>query len=316
MKALVIAMCAALALVLGCSDDDENCVNCPRTIPDPTIQNIWPNADKTSWTYTYTARMWSGGPTIFPNEDDVPATPLPSWTEIHDLVQSHIPVEPFTTTQGVFRMQFDGMVTTAFDVTAQNLKTELFLQTGSALEPRNATDGEVILHQISTVGERYGSDGFEQVPSFPTFVHGGPWEKTSEHIGTYNDLEARLAWEFLTDKLSVGSDFKYQVLPTFTDHVFLYGFVDGQSVVETEAGTFEKGLVFLYILDHGTTAVTDINGDVIGYMRTLDYGSVVYVPSVGPVFSYERAGVEPGNPPSDGVMDITLSLIGSSTLGK
>ena len=155
--------------------------------------------------------------------------------------------------------------------------------------------------------------GHAQLLSMPNLIHGGAWEKTAEWIGTYNDLSARLAWKFLADDITVGSEFSYQLVPDFSDDTFLHGRVHRQMSVETEVGTFEKALDCLYILDWGISTATDTQGEVVGYFRVFDYGRVIYAPTIGPVYSSERWTVEPGNPPTPGLEDFTTILIGTST---
>ena len=350
MKTFVAAMCAALVLMIGCNDDDSNCVTCPKSTPNPTLGNIWPNADKTAWTYQYAWRWWEGQMTIYATRDEVPSVPLPDWSEIFDLVQSAAPVEPYTTTRGIYRMQFDGMKTTDDGVTAQNLTAELFLELGQGVE-RHADEGTALLRRlyvarpdlrekiVSFLGSNSevasslvregtlgfsprGSTGGHGVPGslaqpfgFPVLIHGGVWEKTDQWIGTYENVSPRLWWKFLADDLAVGSGFTYQLFPEFVDDNYLLCHAYRHVRVQTEVGTFEKALDCLYIVDRGITVATDPQGSIIGYNRMFDYGRVIYAPTIGPVYSYERSAVEPGNPPSGGFSDTTLRLVGSSTIG-
>jgi len=202
-------------------------------------------------------------------------------------------------------MQFDGMITTQSGVTAQNLADEFFLEDAlgtKRFEPTNKMPNGP-----------YGIPGGSvQILDVPNLIHGGVWEKTTEWIGIYNDLSSRLAWKFLPEDITVGSEFSYQLIPEFTDHTFLHGRVHRQFDVETEIGTFEKALDCLYILDWGISAVSDIQGQIVGYIRTFDYGRVIFAPTIGPVYSYERWTVEPGTPPTPGLADFTTSLIGTT----
>jgi hypothetical protein len=43
-------------------------------------------------------------------------------------------------------------------------------------------------------------------------------------------------------------------------------------------------------------------------------GRVVYAPTVGPVYSYERLGVEPGETLSAGLADFTEQLVETNVL--
>jgi len=144
MKTALATICAVILLVAGCSDESE-CPTCPgddkTEVPNPTLQNIWPNADKTSWTYQQEVRVWEGDITIYPTRDDIPTAPLPSWSEVFDLVESRTPVEPHTATRRIYRMQFDGVTTTGSGVTAQRRTDEVFIETAQGVERYTATHG-------------------------------------------------------------------------------------------------------------------------------------------------------------------------------
>ncbi|UCH83030.1 MAG: hypothetical protein JSW50_11230 [Candidatus Latescibacterota bacterium] len=352
MRTVIATICAVLLLLAGCSDESD-CPTCPGDgkieVPDPSLQNIWPNADKTSWTYRQNHRVWEGNITIYPTRDDIPNVPLPTWSEIFSLVEARTPVEPNTATRRIYRMQFDGVTTTTSGVTAQRLTDEVYIETAQGLKRGAEKLGMPILTRLFTIRPdiwnriRQSKDpilglGLTSDPSggatvlahgeniwhgllsnparilyMPYLLRGGAWEKTAEWIGLYDDLSARLAWKFLAEDITVGSEFSYQLIPDFSDDTFLHGRVYRQTSVETEIGTFEKALDCLYILDFGISTVTDLQGEVVGYMRSFDYGRVIYAPTIGPVYSYERWGVEPGDPPTPGFEDFTTMLIGTGT---
>jgi hypothetical protein len=314
MKTLLITISAMLVLFFGCSNDE--CVQCPPVVPVPTIDNIWPNADKMAWTYAYEQREWGGEATIYPTRDDIPDVPLPKWSEIFDLVEEHAPKEPFTTVSSEYRLRFDGLTTTESGVTAQNLVME-FLTTGA--EDTKTVSRTFDLKQVIAARQvslnRVPPD-FDQVPSWPHLIHGGAWEKTPQWIGTYGDLSEELAWKFLASDLSPGSEFSFPLTSTLTEGPVLHGRVHREVTVETKVGTFARALDCLYIVDLGILTVLDLEGGVAGYIRQFEYGRVIYAPTIGPVYGYERWGVEPGSPPSDGFSDITLSLVGLSNAGN
>ena len=333
MKTAIAVLCVVLALMIGC-DDDEDCVNCPGPAPSPTLQNVWPNADSSSWTYDYQMRQWEADVTIYPTRAQVPTT-SPSWTEIFDLCESHAPQTPFAITDRVYTMKFNGMTTTGAGVTAQNLETALEVVGGANAGQIAAARTPALLRRLyaarpdlrekilSSLGQISENDraGWStisgapaQIEEFPILVHGGPWEKASNYIGTYYNDVVRLAWKFLTSNLFTGSEFSYQLMPNFAEDLVLHCRVYRRMTVTAPAGTFQQALDCLYWLDYGITTVTDVYGDPKGYIRTYGYGRVIYAPTVGPVHSYERWGVEPGDPPSGGFMDITIDLTASSTL--
>ena len=49
-------------------------------------------------------------------------------------------------------------------------------------------------------------------------------------------------------------------------------------------------------------------------MRNFDYGMVVYAPTVGPIYDYERCIVFVGDPDYLRIGDVTLGLTAASTL--
>ena len=288
MKLLLVTICAALLLLPGCSDDE--CVQCTGQTQEPTLDNIWPNKDKTSWTYAFESRQWDQNVTIYPTRDDIPSGPLPTWSEIFDLVEAHAPKEPYISLTGVYKMRFDGMKTTESGVTAQNLVTEFVRDDGQSVQ-------------------NLAPEVFEQVPIFHYLIHGGAWEKTTEWIGSYGDLNEELAWKFLTSDLSVGSEFSFPLLSMSTEGPMLRGRVHRQIDVKTDIGTFATALDCLYLVDLGILTVVDLEGNVDGYIRVLQYGRVIYAPTSGPVYDYERWGVELGDSLSDGWADVTMSIV-------
>jgi len=298
-----------LLFTAGCSDDDD-CVQCPADLfPNPTIENIWPNADQRTWTYTYQSREWEGEVTVYLTPEDVPDVPLPSWTEVFNLVQARTPVTPFVPAETEYRLRFDGMTTTGPGVTAQNLVDELLLiGSASGTATRRQPLLDLILHPQSRL-ENLAARQSTQEPPWPLLLHGGAWEKTASHLGMYGELDTNLAWLFLTSNLSPGSEFSLPLVPSVADDAMLYGRVHRRVAVETEIGTFAKALDCLYIIYFGVAEMRDTGGQLLGYVRTFDYGRVIYAPTIGPVYSYEKWGVEPGNPPSSGFGDIELELI-------
>jgi hypothetical protein len=148
----------------------------------------------------------------------------------------------------------------------------------------------------------------------PTFLFGYAWEKTSEYIGSYGDLNTELAWKYLEANLRPGSSFTMQLIPDLTDNVFLHARVLREHTSITDAGAFRRALQVLYLVDFGVSFGTDVGGNVTGYYRVYSYGTVDYVPGVGPVASYERAYVSPGLPLDPGQYDQTIRLTATAAL--
>lgn len=304
---LLILLGIVLVLAAGCGDDDD-CVQCPAdNFPNPTLENIWPNADQTAWTYAYRFREWEGPLTLYPTREDVPDAPLPTWTEVFNLVEAKAPLEPYTSVEDEYRLRFDGMTTTGPGVTAQNLIAEFLspLRTSPADFRSRAfrVDGSPLDAPLLAPGNP------AQVPAWPLLLGGGAWKKESQSIGLYGEMDQNLAWLYLTSHLSPGSEFSLPLLPWLSDEAALYTRVHRRIDVETPVGTFAKALDCLYIVDYGIVYLSDGQGQDLGYLRMILYGRVIYAPTIGPVYSYERHMVQPGSPPSAGVGDVELVLI-------
>lgn len=344
---VLTAALAALLLAPGCGEDEEcTCPVCPTAVPDPTLDNIWPNADGTAWTYALTERTW---PFAFPgslyeDEEDVP--PAPTMDELVDLMSDHAIGDPVDTEEGTYRLRFDGEITTDSGVTAQNLVATVYSDTsaksaGLADQPTAILLARILLARpdlreklASKVNVFAGQDGpilqwfrelvrredprdvdraLKAISLKPLFLHGYAWEKTDEWIGGYGDIDKLLAWKYLEADLGVGHEFTHQLLPSFADDVFLHARILTHGTYRTEAGTFQKAVECLYLLDYGVwAAVGEGDPDPIGYQRLFDYATIVYAPTVGPIYSYERRWVQPGKPPTTGMGDLVISLIRSS----
>jgi hypothetical protein len=309
-KKLAIGLFAILFVFIGC-DEDSDCVNCPGT-GSATLDNIWPNPDSASWTYNHTFREWDGEFTMYPTLEAVPDDPLPSWSEVFTYLESNVPPAATMTEAGTMTLTFDGETPIAAGLTAQNLVQEVVL-------------GSVTGHSTaSSRGRLYGtlgSEGKPRLPGFsptaperPLFLHGGAWKKTSSGIVMYGRFNEPPSWIYLPSNLRVGAHFSVQILPDIAPDVVLRGTVYRQITVETEIGTFKEALDCLYILDYGISAAIDLQGEVFGYFRTIGMGRVIYAPTIGPIHSYERLGVEPGDTLSAGLADVTEELVETNAL--
>ena len=121
----------------------------------------------------------------------------------------------------------------------------------------------------------------------PLFLHGYCWTRTADRIGTYGDFSRELAWVFLTSDLAPGSTFRHRLLPGLASDILLHGRITRRMDVPTEAGTFHDCLECFYLLDYGAYAFTNEAGKESGFGRTVDVGTIVYAPDVGPVQSVE-----------------------------
>jgi hypothetical protein len=333
---LTLVLVAFVVAFAGCNDDDG--VTFRTTSPDwrsrPTLNNIWPNADQTSWTYDYVwleSEEWS--PAYYPTEDDVP--PLPAWADFLGYLGIEFTADSLVTTKAIFRMKFDGQTTSGPGVTAQNLEESFQDENTGAIVVLDAAaqDREFIRRlylarpDLKATLERlveatpalqpfapfYAPDESPAASVLkPLYVHGGVWEKTSEWIGTYGVLDRLLAWKFLTANLNPGTEFSHQLIPSMADDVFLHCRVLRRFEFSTEIGEFQNAIACLYVLDYGISIALNTEGQRLGYTRNFGYGVVIYAPTVGPVYSHERSVGSEGDP--IGREELEIRLIASSTL--
>jgi hypothetical protein len=228
------------------------------------------------------------------------------------------------TTHGIYRLQFDGMLTTMSGATGQNL-VETFeavppakpARPASAARPNAAFLARLLRArpdlQDRIAGAAPGaSDSPMDTPQLLLlFLDGGAWVKSDQWIGAYGDLDTLLAWKYLESDLSPGHEFSHQLVPKIASDVFLHGRVQRRLTWNTEVGTHENALECLYLIDYGVSTATDQDGLPIGFFRDIDYGAVVYAPEVGPVYCYERVLVTVGDTLGPGLGDARLQLVGT-----
>jgi hypothetical protein len=299
----------ALLALGGCRGDDA-------AGPRATLDNLWPSADGTFWTYEMRERNWDLDLELYPDPAQVP--PPPTLDEIVALLEDHPTGEPIEERELLYRVEFDGVITTESGATGQHLVSEITDVPGARLLGASSAPGRALLSRIfaarpdlrEALGaeRRLAAGDFETVPAEPLFVSGYAWEKTFDWIGGYGDLDTELSWKYLEADLGTGHEFVFQLVPSVTDNIFLHFRILGRRSVETGVGTIPSAVECLYLVDFGIFELTDENGVVLGYGASYEYGTVLYAPEIGPVASYERRLVARGSPPSDGRGDITLVL--------
>jgi hypothetical protein len=302
---VVLAFGMALLVTTSCDDGDcptcpdpEECPECPDSLPpEPTLENLWPNADSTAWTYLLAEYLWEDSVRTGPyeNEEDVP--PPPSLDEI--VVRLNTDVIPNTAEEvrAIYRLRFEGEITTESGAQAQLLRETIygedstypvlkadelpwtFLQRLAQVRPD--LRGEIRARGVPLDVE----DSDLEYP--PLYLHGYAFTKTMDYIGGYGDVDTDLSWKFLESDISPGHEFVFQLVPGLADDVFLHSRILGQVDFRTEAGTFENCVECLYMIDYGISEATDEQGNPLGYFTYHDYGTIVYAPTVGPIYSYE-----------------------------
>jgi hypothetical protein len=339
-------------LLSGCGDSDCNCPTCAYLeLPDPTLENIWPNEDGTWWSYEYGYRYWGlSGSVFYPESASVP--PIPPLTELAHLIDCNEPGPEPEIFSGTYRLAFDGEITTESGVTAQHLKETLDTDGqrraaaisnpfSPVLLGRLAIARPDLAGKIKALGRaRAGSavpsgheahsgrlDGGAQTYNVsedllldaarePLLIHGYAWAKTQAWIGTYGDLDTLVAWKFLESDLEPCHEFTHRLIPEITDDVYLHCRILRNSAFETPAALFGNTIQCLYVVDYGIWAATDAHGEILGWTRDFDYGMVVYAPTVGPIYDYERCLVSAGDSDYLGIGDVALGLTAAGTLKR
>jgi hypothetical protein len=116
------------------------------------------------------------------------------------------------------------------------------------------------------------------------FLHGNvAWLKTANHIITYGDVDTLPAWKYLDSNIVPGHEFKFQLVPSLADNIYLHGRVVGKKTVVTPEGTYTNAIECEYSVDYGIGTQTDDQGKLVGHYRSIAYGTVAYVDSVGPI---------------------------------
>ncbi len=322
-----------IAVMAGCNNE-KNLVcpdRCDPVVPDPDIQNIWPNEDGTSWHYDIVQRNWGIPDMVYwPAEQDVP--PPPSLSSLALIIDSHPTGANPDTVSGIYKLAFDGMMTTESGASGQKVVKTLYVEddgeyalgaerTGKAsflkrlLVARPDLKSKIMPYIEDDSGISVSSTTnrrpVEADPLFwPLFLNGYCWVKTDDYIGGYGDLDQLLAWKFLESNLLPGHEFTHQLVPELADDVFLHCRVLRRFDLETVMGI--KGAVeCLYLVDFGVWEGTD-GGGSLGYSRFFDYGTIIYAAETGPVSSYERSLVQPGDPITTGISDMAITFIGTN----
>jgi hypothetical protein len=342
-----VATCFLLALALN-SCSDRGSVIAPENTRTATLfqvtegqsrisadagtrwgqyRRIWPHQDGQGWTYHLTGRTWDQlPPVLYPTRGEVPVFTMDDAIRLLGTEPTGANPE---TSSGSYRLQFRGSITTQSGVTRQNLQETL--EQGAAATTSSITTSSATGHAVRLLDllRRARPDLAREVnriaPSmvthaivtqaaatvfFPTLIHGYAWEQTDQWIGTYGDLNQQIAWIFLTPDLRSGSEFSLQLVPDLAPDVFLHARVLGWKSVETEAGVYRRALDVAYLVDFGVSEITDVDGNTLGYNRSVLFGTVDYAVGVGPVRSYERLHI-PLDPLNRGNSDETASLTGT-----
>jgi hypothetical protein len=288
------ALLLAVTLALSACDDDSTG---PGTSV-PTLENIWPNQDGRSWSFKWVRAGSETGPaTLYSTPDEVPT--IPSFDDAYALLIAPDPPDLQTDIDGFFELEFAGNDTTASGATGQLLKETAFLESPEfgfmTLDPKQILLSH--LHQRrpdlrSRIESILPKQGPPQVlVTGPLLLHGGAFERTESHIGTYGDLDQDLAWKFLEADLSIGHEFSFPLVPSLASDVVLHAQVRNSLSTTIAGRSYRNCLEVLYVVDFGVAAYIPPTGGVSGYYRLFDVGTILYAPGLGPVQSEERNGI-------------------------
>jgi hypothetical protein len=284
------------------------------------LDALWPNDDGRFWEYQLVQTTTPTTVGFYP--PGVQPPPAPSVWEIAALLRSEsqgrrTPPAGGPTATGMYRLAFDGRVTTKSGAEGQNL-TETLLpnvrpEGRSTSAARSALAGASLpafwAHLAAArpdlapaVRKRFGlaTNGTIYELSRPILLHGGAWEKTAEHIGTYGDLNLDLAWLYLVADVRAGSTFDLQLVPDLAEDVWLHALVLPRRYT-TRPRPGPGTVQVLYLIDYGVSLATGPTGEDLGTFRAVEYGTVSYVPGVGPAAVFDRADFPGPFGPSSGI---------------
>lgn len=303
--ALLIVLAAGLVLFSACNDDDE-CTTCPPPAgaPQPTMANIWPHADGTAWTYDIEYRELTPLPTV-----DVKEGEIPTMEELHAALQAPLEGEIVTEEDGLYRLAFDGMVTTESGAEGQNVVETFYTELYGEVKNSGQGGADPFFAAIArsrpdlreALITRCGFDEkYLETISPPMFMGGYAFSAEDEGYYSFGDLDQNHSWVYLEGDLSVGSEFSMQLVPMLADDIWLYGRI--WSVQDRTIGgkLVENVLECMYLIDMGEAAVTDEGGNVIGTYYPYFYGVTFFGPEIGPLAGIERRINEPVGVLQDG----------------
>lgn len=329
LRLLFALLCCFLLLSLTACNDDDDCPTCPTgAAPHATMANIWPHADGNSWIFEMAYKEYSD-PAAFVALGDTSNLPdPPTMATLHAELQEPLPGTPSYTASAIFRFAFNGEVVTESGVTAQQVEETLFLE-GSA----NKSGRTVLIQNASQRLLRLVAQGRPDLrdailPFMDTnskdledvsghmFLGGYAFAAEDTGYFGYGDIDANHSWVYLGSSLEVGTEFSIQLLPAFTDDIWLYGRIWSQGNLTVGSRQFENVVECMYLVDFGQQDIIDEEGNLVGTFNPYLYGTTHFAPEVGPIKGLERNRLAPvPNPMGDGypsTIDYVLDLVGGN----
>lgn len=312
---LTVVLICLLGFLCSCSDDDD-CPTCPGEIT-PSLNNLWPHEDGTDWAYDFQFKYHEGLVD--------PELTLPTMEVLHEKLLSAVDTDLISHDQGIYRQTFDGMFTTESGVEAQNLEVIIYSDVNDqerALDRRTDNLLDLVFQARPDLREaivqRTGRDMLDisakSLDEAGELFFLSPYAFAAEDSGyfAYGDISTQHAWVFLTDELSVGSEFSMQLVPGLADDIWLYGKVWSVGDFMVDDVTMPNAQECMYVIDMGIQEQVDEHGNPLAIGRAYSYGRTVFVPEVGPVYCQERrvlVGDEQMGGDLPGIVDYTCTII-------
>lgn len=307
MRSTLILVLSALVLLptAGCDRDSSGP---PEEIqPTTNLDTLWPNEDGRHWVYRLTQRQWAVEESLFPD-------PFVLTVDDIDSVLAVTPDPDAIETRGAWMLKFDGMLTTQSDVTAQALVETLFGDVGYTKQlPVSETTAE---RRARRLWPWTADSAYKALPAPlqpPFMLYGYAWEKTAEWIGQYGDVDTDLAWKYLEADVSVGHAFRFQLVPSLSDQVYLDSKIARKRTADTPLGHFKAVREVHYLLDRGVVTLTDESGNETYSGPSYMVCTIFFATAVGPIYAIERDFL-PGfilDPPTTLVLEHEMEIIGT-----
>ena len=222
-----------------------------------------------------------------------------SWTFQGTLDQYEMPSESFTA-----RLIIDGTVDLAGGITAFNVIGRI---DGLTAAPDDGTPAGLpsLLRTLWTLRPELRSELESryahalrvpaQAPEWPLELlqpaeaaNGLGLYTSATALGSWRDAIAGWSWWYVTDALSVGSEWTLQLIPDIANDVFLHGrVVDQFTQIDVGGQTFTNVLVMEYRVDFGELTISDESGQLIGTARAETTGRISFGMDVGPLRMFE-----------------------------
>jgi len=290
----------------ACNDEDDPV--CPGdTAPTPSLANVWPHTDGTTWFYDIAYQEFY---LPFPDQaqaDKSGTEDLPDMATLHADLQNPPAGTPSISETCILRLALAGEVTTDSGVTAQNMESSLYFpesskRNGSPLFVQNAPDNmlQIIAEARPDLAESlepFIDPAAKTIARInpPIFLDGYAFSAEDDGIFGYGDVDAEHSWIYLPADLEVGTEFSIQLLPSISDDLFLYGSIWSIGDLVKDGISYRNVLECMYAIDLGMVNIVDEEGNLIGEFHSYMYGSIHYAPGFGPIKSLERRYLGPSS---------------------